>query len=54
MGNADVNSALRAEYPEWFTEQGCGTANAHQRFKRAREDVRDLLQLIISREDLYS
>ena len=54
MGNADVNSALRAEYPEWFNELGCGTANAHQRFKRAREDVRDLLQLIISREDLYS
>lgn len=54
--DADSNSALRAEYPEWFAEDGCETPNAHQRFKRARDDMRDLLQHIVgvSRDDLYS
>lgn len=54
ISDADSNSALQAEYPEWFAEDGCETANAHQRFKRARDDVHGLLRRIISRADLYS
>lgn len=52
ISDADSNQALRASYPAWFDEEGCETANAHQRFKRARDDVRALLRLIIHREDL--
>jgi hypothetical protein len=52
--DADSNSALGATYPEWFAEKGCSTANLHQRFKRAKDDVRVLLKLIIDRDDLYS
>jgi uncharacterized protein YlzI (FlbEa/FlbD family) len=56
ISDADSNPAMRAEYPEWFAEEGCETANAHQRLKRARDDMQDLLQHIvgISRDDLYS
>lgn len=53
VSDADSHSALRTEYPEWFAEEGCETANCHQRFKRARDDVHALLRLIISRDDLY-
>ena len=50
--DADGNAALRAVYPEWFAD-GSGTASsAHQRFSRARADVRGLLQKIVSRNDL--
>ena len=54
VSDADFNPTLRAEYPEWFVAEGCGIANIHQRLKRARDDVRDLLRLIASRDDLYS
>jgi hypothetical protein len=53
VSDADSNPALRAEYPEWFGGEGCETANAHQRFKRARDDVQGLLRRIIDRGDLY-
>lgn len=54
VSDADSNQALRAVYPEWFAEDGCEANNAHQRFSRARTDVRDLLKTIIDRDDLYS
>lgn len=53
ISDADFNPTLRAEYPEWFAAGSCETANGHQRLKRARDDVRELLQLIASRDDLY-
>jgi DNA-directed RNA polymerase specialized sigma24 family protein len=51
--DADSNEALRAAYPEWFAEEGSASGNAHQRFSRARADVRSLLRMIISRDELY-
>lgn len=51
--DADGNPALRVAYPEWFAEGDGTAANAHQRFSRARADVRGLLQAIVSRDDLY-
>jgi hypothetical protein len=54
VSDADFNVALRAEYPAWFAEAGCETANGHQRFRRAREDVRGLLRIIISRDEISS
>jgi len=50
--NADCNAALSAAYPEWFDEPGAVENTCHQRFRRAREDMRALLQSIISRDDL--
>jgi hypothetical protein len=53
VSDADSNRALRAAYPEWFAEPGCAENTCHQRFSRARADVRGLLRTIISRADLY-
>lgn len=50
--NGDCNAALSAAYPEWFDEPGAVENTCHQRFRRAREDMRALLQSIISRGDL--
>lgn len=52
VSDADFCESLRAAYPEWFAEPGCGTANAHQRFTRARADVRSVLQRIMARDEL--
>jgi hypothetical protein len=51
--DADGNPALRAAYPEWFADDDGTADNAHQRFSRARADVRGLLRAIVSRNDLY-
>jgi hypothetical protein len=51
--DADSNSELRAAYPEWFAEPGCAENTCHQRFCRARADVRDLLRAMVNRDDLY-
>lgn len=51
--DADSNAALRAAYPEWFAESGGKVGNAHQRFSRARADVRGVLRMIVNRDDLY-
>ena len=51
--DADSSPALRTAYPEWFADDGGTASNAHQRFSRARADVRDLLRTIVSRNDLY-
>ena len=51
--DADGNQALRVAYPEWFAELGGKVGNAHQRFSRARADVRGLLRMIVNRDELY-
>jgi hypothetical protein len=53
VSDADSNPALCAAYPDWFAEPGCAENTCHQRFSRARLDVRGLLRTIISRDDLY-
>ena len=53
VSDADSNSELIAAYPEWFAEPGCAENARHQRFCRARADVRHLLSTIVSRDDLY-
>ena len=54
VSRADVNQALRARYPEWFGREASAADNEHQRFSRARADVRDLLRCVISRDELHS
>lgn len=46
------NEALRVAYPEWFDQPGCAANTCHQRFRRARSDVQDLLRTIVSRDEL--
>lgn len=53
VSDADSNPALCVAYPQWFAEDGGTVGNAHQRFSRARADVRGLLRAIVSRDDLY-
>ena len=52
VSEADSNEALRAAYPEWFGQKGRADNNAHQRFSRARADVRDLLKAVVHRDEL--
>lgn len=52
VSEADANEALRAAYPAWFGRKGRADNNAHQRFSRARADVRELLQAIVDRDEL--
>ena len=49
---ADCNQALRAAYPDWFGPEACAAGNGHQRFSRARADIRSLLRSIIGRDEL--
>jgi DNA-directed RNA polymerase specialized sigma24 family protein len=51
-GDADTNDALRAAYPEYFAETGVAVNTCHQRFRRAREDVKALLQAVVDRDEL--
>lgn len=53
VSDANFNSALLAEDPEWFDEPGCAENTRHQRLSRARADIRALLRSIINRDDLY-
>jgi hypothetical protein len=50
--DADLNLALRAAYPGWFAGRSIGASNIHQRFTRARADIRDLLKTVISLDEL--
>jgi DNA-directed RNA polymerase specialized sigma24 family protein len=50
--DADSNAALRAAYPEYFSQPGAAPNLCHQRFRRAREDVRAMLQTIVGRDEL--
>jgi DNA-directed RNA polymerase specialized sigma24 family protein len=49
---ADTNDALRAAYPAYFNQPGVAVNTCHQRFRRAREDVRALLQEVVNRDEL--
>lgn len=52
--DVDLNLALRAVYPEWFAEGCVAISNIHQRFARARADIRGLLKTVISLDELRS
>ena len=43
---ADINGAFRVLYPEYFAQSGASANACHQRFVRARADVRALLQAV--------
>jgi DNA-directed RNA polymerase specialized sigma24 family protein len=49
---ADTNPALRAAYPEYFNQPDAEPNTLHQRFCRARTDVRALLQAVVRRDEL--
>jgi hypothetical protein len=50
--DADSNDALRKAYPEWFGAGAPAANNAHQRFSRARADVRKVLMAVVERGEL--
>lgn len=52
VSHADSDEALRTAYPEWFAEEGSKSDNLYQRFSRARTDVRAVLKIVISRDEL--
>jgi DNA-directed RNA polymerase specialized sigma24 family protein len=49
---ADANPTLRAAYPDYFDQAGTSPEVRHQRFHRARLDVRALLQGVVSHDEL--
>ena len=49
---ADTNPALRVAYPEYFDQPDAAPNTLHQRFCRARTDVRALLQAVVRRDEL--
>jgi len=49
---ADTNPALRVAYPEYFDQPDAAPNTLHQRFRRARTDVRALLQAVVRRDEL--
>lgn len=52
VSDADTDEALRTAYPEWFAEAGSTPDNLYQRFSRARSDVRAVLKIVISQDEL--
>lgn len=50
--DADTNQVLRAAYPEYFAQSGASANLLHQRFRRARGDVKALLRAIVDRDEL--
>jgi hypothetical protein len=50
--DAALNGSLLAVYPEYFGEIGTAANALHQRFRRAREDVKALLRRIVTRQEL--
>lgn len=50
--DADSNDAFRAAFPEYFDQPGTASNTLHQRFRRARADVRTLLQGVVNRDEL--
>jgi Sigma-70 region 2 len=50
--DADSNDAFRAAYPEYFNPPGAAVNTCHQRFRRAREDVKALLKAVVNRDEL--
>ena len=49
---ADSNDAFRAAYSEYFDQPDAAPNTLHQRFRRARTDVRALLQAVVRRDEL--
>jgi Sigma-70 region 2 len=49
---ADSNDAFRGAYPEYFDDPYVSPDTRHQRFHRARVDVRTLLQSVVDPKDL--
>lgn len=52
LTDADCNTVLCATYPQWFDGTRCTENTRYQRFRRARADVRVLLQDIVDRDEL--
>jgi DNA-directed RNA polymerase specialized sigma24 family protein len=50
--DADSNDAFRAAYSQFFAQPGAAANLLHQRFRRARIDVKALLKAIIDRDEL--
>ena len=50
--DADSNDAFRVAYPEYFAQPGALANLLHQRFRRARGDVKALLQAVVQRDEL--
>jgi DNA-directed RNA polymerase specialized sigma24 family protein len=50
--DADSSDAFRAVYPEFFAQPGASANLLHQRFRRAREDVKALLQSVVFLDEL--
>lgn len=51
--DADSNDAFRAGYPEWSNQPDCEANTLHQRFRRARDDVKALLQADVAVRRTY-
>jgi DNA-directed RNA polymerase specialized sigma24 family protein len=51
--DADTDDAFRAAYPEYFDQPDRLPNTLYQRFHRARDDVKDLLQAIVNRGELF-
>jgi len=52
LSEADSNNAFRTTYPEYFDQPGAAANLCHQRFRRAREDVRAVLRIVVRRDEL--
>jgi DNA-directed RNA polymerase specialized sigma24 family protein len=50
--DADSNDSFRAAYAEYFAQPGASANLLHQRSRRAREDVKALLQVVVDRDEL--
>lgn len=50
--DADTNEAFRAAYPGYFAQADAAANLLHQRFRRAREDVKALLQAVVRRDEI--
>jgi DNA-directed RNA polymerase specialized sigma24 family protein len=51
-GGADTNDAFRAAFSEYFDQPGAALNTLHQRFRRARADVKALLRAVVNRDEL--
>lgn len=49
---ADTNQAFQTAWPEYFGSPGAAPNTCHQRFRRARTDVRAMLQDVVPRDEL--
>lgn len=49
---ADCNEALQAAIPDWFGQPGSAENTCHKHLSRARRDVQDVLQAVVSRDEL--